>query len=258
MTASPCPHIWYELLSRDPAASQDFYGQVLGWTFRDSGHDRGYQLLMAGDVAVGGLMRLPDQAVDQGMPPGWLGYVGVPDVDAQLARITAAGGRVCMPAMDIPRVGRIALVADPQGALVYVMTPAMADAGGGRPFSPGQPGHAGWNELHARDGDSAFAFYAEQFGWTQTDAMDMGPGGLYRLFSDGNAAQAGGMMSSPDFLRPMWVYYFNVDDIVAAEARIKAAGGEIIMGPHEVPGGLWIILGKDTLDTLFAVVGPRD
>lgn len=65
------------------------------------------------------------------------------------------------------------------------------------------------------------------------------------------------MMSNPALPRPTWLYYFHVDDILSAEARITQAGGRIGMGPHEVPGGLWIINGHDPQGALFAVVGPR-
>jgi predicted enzyme related to lactoylglutathione lyase len=86
--------------------------------------------------------------------------------------------------------------------------------------------------------------------------MDMGPMGTYLLFNAGGDA-IGGMMNDPAFKRPMWLYYFNVDDIEAAQARVQAAGGSVLNGPHEVPGGSWVIQAQDPQGAKFALVGPR-
>ena len=109
----------------------------------------------------------------------WYGYISVADVDASVARLTAAGGEPWMPAMDVPGVGRIAMVRDPQGTTVYVMTPS--GTGPTASFAPGIPGHCGWHELHARDWSSALAFYAREFGWHEVNAMNMGPLGTYQV-----------------------------------------------------------------------------
>jgi predicted enzyme related to lactoylglutathione lyase len=88
--------------------------------------------------------------------------------------------------------------------------------------------------------------------------MDMGPMGTYRIFNNGGPA-IGAVMTrdrknSPV---PFWLYYFNVEDIDAAATRIKEKSGQVIMGPHEVPGGLWIILGIDPQGAMFSLVGPK-
>src|SRR3546814_3076956 len=82
-----------------------------------------YRIINAGEHSVGGLMAITQEMADHGARPTWLGYIAVEDVDASVAEIEARGGRVLMPAMDIPMVGRIAMVADPHGAPFYVMKP---------------------------------------------------------------------------------------------------------------------------------------
>ena len=116
----PNPHgsfIWYELMTTDAAAAGRFYGEVVGWTVGERGVSgvSDYRIFSAGEAAVAGLMTLPAGAAEGGMRPGWFGYIGVDDVDAAVAGITAAGGAIHMPAMDLPGVGRLAMVADPQG-----------------------------------------------------------------------------------------------------------------------------------------------
>ena len=100
MTNKHGDFIWYELLTSNPDAAQDFYGPVLGWTFAGSGQTgMDYRIISMGPEGVGGIMKSPDGAP---MPPCWLGYIGVDDVDAKAAEIKAAGGGVHMEPQDIP------------------------------------------------------------------------------------------------------------------------------------------------------------
>ena len=110
-----------------------------------------------------------------------------------------------------------------------------------RSLSGFTPGRIGWHELYAADWKSAFAFYAGQFGWAKTDAIDMGPMGTYQLFAI-DSDQMGGMMNKPEEIPvPLWLFYFNVEAIDAGAERVKANGGQILNGPMEVPGGSWIV-----------------
>jgi predicted enzyme related to lactoylglutathione lyase len=256
MTKTASRHIWYELMTTDPDAAETFYGAVLGWTAHKApSPDMNYAQWMIGDEGVGGMLGLNQAMTDSGMAPMWVGYLFVPDVDASCAGVVSAGGAVHMPANDIPSVGRIAMISDPQGAIFYVMTPI--GEGESTAFAPGRTGHAGWNELHTSvDADKALAFYAEHFGWGQSGVFDMGPMGQYLLFNTG-AEQAGGMMKNPDYPRPAWLYYFVVDDINAATARVKKAGGTVHNGPHEVPTGDWVIAASDPQGARFALLGPN-
>ncbi len=114
----------------------------------------------------------------------------------------------------------------------------------------------GWNELSANDGPSAWSFYSTLFGWTEDSVMDMGPMGIYRIFSTGGPRVGGMMTRDPKTApQPFWLYYFNVDDIDAAVERIKEKNGQLVMGPHEVPGSMWIVVGVDPQGANFALVG---
>ena len=151
--------IWYELMTPDPAGSKRFYDAVVaGWTIeaQPSG-EMDYRMIVRSDGGhSGGVLRLTEEMQRHGARPCWLGYLGVPDVDAAVARVEEDGGRTLMPGHDIPGVGRIAMVADPDGAPFYLMTPT---APAGRPdaesdvFSVDRPQHVRWNELQASDQD---------------------------------------------------------------------------------------------------------
>jgi hypothetical protein len=249
--------IWYELMSKDPLAARRFYAAVVGWQIDESppaGSTMDYRMINAADGPVGGVFTLTADMCAQGAAPCWLMYVGVEDVDACVASITAAGGRVQVAAFDIPGVGRIAMVSDPQGAPFYVMRGASEQESGA--CAPDRAGHGAWHELHATEGATATDFYIAQFGWGRSGAVDMGPMGIYQLFTiDGR--DLGGIMTDTRFPRPAWLVYFRVDGIERAATRIVEAGGQVIHGPMEVPGGGWIVNGIDPEGAMFALTGTR-
>ncbi len=123
--------------------------------------------------------------------------------------------------------------------------------------APGTPGHVGWHELHAGDGPAAFGFYSGLFGWTADRAMDMGEMGVYQLFAAGGPAIGGMMTKMPDVPAPNWLYYFNVDAVEPAMERVKQGGGQVLNGPMEVPGPMWIAQCIDPQGAMFAMVGAK-
>jgi len=256
MSSSHGIFCWYELMTSDAKAAEAYYRDVVGWTAKDAGMpDHAYTLLSAGDAQIGGLMTLPADAGAAGARPVWNGYIAVDDVDDYAARVTKAGGTIHRAPADIPGIARFAVAADPQGA-TFMLLKGFSDA---TPQWPGPTtrGHVGWRELFAADWERAFAFYSELFGWTKGEAFDMGPMGTYQLFNI-KGAQAGGMMTkTKEMPQPFWLYYFHVEDIDAAGARVTKGGGRIMHGPMEVPGGSWIIQCGDPQGALFALVGPR-
>lgn len=248
--------VWYELMTTDMTAAETFYKDVVGWDARDSGMPgTKYTLFNVGERPVAGLMTMPESALEMKVPPAWLGYIGVDDVDAAAARLAAKGGKVHRAPDDIPGIGRFAVVTDPHGAVFALFK------GAGEPppiADPMATGFIGWHELMAGDLDTAFPFYAELFSWTKDQTMDMGEMGVYQLFAHSGAA-IGGMMTKPqDVPTPYWIYYFNVTSLDASIERIKAGGGRIVLEPMQVPGDAWIIQALDPQGALFALVGPRN
>jgi predicted enzyme related to lactoylglutathione lyase len=246
--------IWYELLTSDADAAGRFYGEVVGWSIAGSGMDGvDYRLLDAGDGQAGGLMQITPEMQAGGARPVWLGYVGVPDVDAAVDDWTAAGGSIGMAAMDIPGVGRMAMLADLDGAPIYVMRGASDEIS--TVFRTADPRHVRWNELAAGDDAAALAFYGERFGWTCEGAMPMGEMGNYSFIA-ANGVTIGAVMRSQGPV-PRWTFYFGVEDIDAAAAKVADAGGEILDGPHEIPGGEFSLHARDPQGADFGLVGPR-
>ena len=258
--AAPNPQgdfIWYELMTPDPDRSKSFYDAVVGWDVepRPAG-EMDYRMIRRADGGhAGGVLRITEEMQQHGARPAWLGYLNVPDVDAKVAAIEAAGGKTLMAATDIPHVGRIAMVADPQGAPFYVMKPIPP---AGQPnarsdvFSPNAVQRCAWNELVTTDLDSARHFYPEQFGWTLGDTMPMGPMGDYQFIHQ--AGQMIGAMFAPPDRQPAWRFCFRVDNLERSIDAIRSGGGEILFGPTEVPGGGMIVQATDPHGAFFMVI----
>ena len=238
--------IWYELITTDVDAAKKFYGDIVGWTtttFPSPADGTPYNIFNYGESGVGGLMTLPDGAPTG---PGWFAYFHVDDVDAKVAQNGAAGGKTHMPATDLPGVGRIAMIADPQGIVFYLMAPdpSMGDQES-TTFSASLPGRCSWNELVTSDQKTALPYYSSLLGWTSTEKMAMGEMGDY-TFLDCGDTRIGAMMDRASPEQPLkWTFYFAIPDVDAAVDKVKAGGGTVIMGPMDVPGGQRIILAVD-------------
>ncbi|WP_293676155.1 VOC family protein [uncultured Phenylobacterium sp.] len=251
--------IWYELITPDMDGAKRFYGDLLGWTAQDlppMADGEPYAVLSADGNGVAGIMNLGEAMKAEGMPPNWTGYICVDDCDAASAKVKSLGGSVRREAWDIPGIGRIAIVADPAGAVFAIMKPTPPDGGRPAPDSTAL-GQCGWHELMGAAPETGFDFYAQMFGWTKDEAMDMGPVGTYQLYSNQDG-QVGAMMKKPaDMPMPYWGFYFRVADIDAAAAKIRAGGGQVLNGPMDVPGDDRIINATDPQGAVFSIVAKK-
>ncbi len=258
--------IWYELITPDPDGAQAFYGPMLGWKVKGAGMpDMDYRLAGTTESDVAGIMKTPEGTA---MPPAWLGYVGVDDVDKIVTSVTDGGGTVHMPANDIPGVGRMAFVSDPQGAVFYVMKGESDDESLSFSYDKSRPGHCAWNELATSDPAAALHFYGQRFGWVKDGEMDMGPLGMYHFLRHTGRAPEGSPMGTgmigavyskvAEDPLPHWLFYFRVPNIDAAVAHIEAHGGHIHQAPIEIPGGDFSLTAADPQGAYFGLVGTRN
>ncbi|HEY5290032.1 MAG TPA: VOC family protein [Caulobacteraceae bacterium] len=240
---------WYELMTTDTAAAVAFYEKVVGWKSEAMGQTPDgspYTVLSTAEGGIAGLMKM------EGMPPAWLGYVSVDDVDDYAKRFEAAGGQIHRAPGDIPGIGRFSVVADPQGAGI-ILFKALPRADGAEPPSLDTPGYFSWRELMTTDGPSAVDFYAKMFGWEKSTAHDMGPMGVYQLFAYDGADRGGIMTRSAQMPVSHWGYYVRVDGAGAAIERLKAAGGTVVNGPMQVPTGEWVVQAQDPQGAHFGL-----
>jgi predicted enzyme related to lactoylglutathione lyase len=248
--------VWYELMTSDLAAATVFYRDVVGWGAQPGpavGMD--YTIVTASETWIAGMMKIPDEAKAMGQPPRWTGYVGVANVDNASAHAKKLGGTIHMGPMDIPNIGRFAVMADPQGAVLCLFQ--APDGVEGPKREPYAPGNVGWHSLATTDWTKAFEFYHALFGWTKKQALDIGAMGTYQIVAS-PGTDIGGMFNKPA-TTPVaaWLYYFSVGDIDAAAARVTAGGGSIVNGPMEVGQGMWVVQCRDPQGAAFALLGKR-
>ncbi len=265
MAEMPGSFIWYELMTTDANAAAKFYGAVVGWKIAERGNPdvaggRDYRSIARSDGGMaGGVLQLTQDMLSHGAKPTWLGYLHVTDVDTATKAIAADGGQIHLPKMSLP-VGDIAMVTDPMGTPFYVMRPippsdnpdAKSDV-----FDTKAEQRVRWNELASPELARAKAFYAKHFHFEFNDVMPMGAMGDY-CFIDHNGVRLGAIMQKPEH-SPIatWLFYFGVKSVAAAKRAIEAGGGKIINGPHQVPGGDWIVIGIDPQGAPFGCVGPQ-
>jgi predicted enzyme related to lactoylglutathione lyase len=216
--------VWHDHMSTDPAKAQEFYGQLLGWTTEVwKPGEMDYPMITANGQMHGGFGPAQGDA-----PSHWLGHVLVENVDSCVSRAEAAGGTLLAEPMDIPEVGRMAVIRDPQGAVFSLFTPA------GEP--PTAEGVFVWDELLTTDVEAAKQFYGEVVGWTAAE-MDMGEMGTYVMCRSGDLDRAG-MMTIPRGAEapPHWLVYLSTDDVDATLKKAKQLGATVYMEPMDIPG----------------------
>ncbi len=250
--------VWYELLTTDQDAAIAFYTDVARWTTQAYALGEGYTMWTASQGTLGGVSVLPEQAKQMGAQPYWQGNVIVADVDATIAKVKELGGQV-YHAETVPGVGRLAVIADPQGAVLAIVAPEREMPA----HDIARPGEVSWHELYTTNHEAAFTFYSTVFGWERLGAFDLGPMGTYLLWGRGGK-QLGGMMTMPPQMKtpddkpvpPSWMYYVTTTDLEGQLARAKSKGAKVINGPMDVPGGQRIVQMLDPQGAAFALVTP--
>ncbi len=245
MTTPTGKFVWFELVTTAPAKAEAFYGEVLGWkTSSMSMGTESYTLINNRAAPIGGLI-----AAEGKSPSHWISYVAVDDVDAALARVTKAGGTVASPAFDVPTIGRMAEIADPQGARLFAYRAAPGDRA-----APTGSGTFYWNELWTSDPDAAVRFYQALAGYGH-EPMDMGPHGTYHVLNHGEVPLAG-ITKAPADAPTRWLPYVAVDDCDATADRAKRNGATVLAAPADIPTiGRFAIL-KDPTGAAFAIIKP--
>jgi uncharacterized protein len=215
--------IWHGNQTTDVEAAKRFYTELFGWSLEDWPGEMEYTVINSGGQGHGGIT-----AAQGGAPSHWLGNVLVEDADEAARRAEAAGGKILFGPESMPDVGRFAVIADPQGAVVSAYAPE----------GEGEPGQGVfvWDELHTSDPGAAKSFYGEVFGWTSKD-VDMGGGTTYTIFKRaGDTDAAGCFLLGEGQPASYWLVYIGTNDVDGTAARAKELGATAIVEPADIPG----------------------
>jgi predicted enzyme related to lactoylglutathione lyase len=239
--------VWHDLNTRDTAKAKAFYGGVFGWQIRsrEMGETK-HDFLYLGEEGFGCLVKQEDK---DPMPPHWVGYVQVDDLDAAVKRVKRGGGSAPVPRMAITDKDAFAILVDPLGATFAAYTTA-------NPLPPGYPKQGAglfcWEELLTTDPKRMLAFYGEVFGWTN-EAVQM-PMGTYHILKAGDA-HVGGVMQMPPGApaKPHWLSYVATDDVDRTAAKAAQLGAKSCVPPTDIPNiGRFSVL-ADPQGAVFAV-----
>lgn len=242
--------VWYDLMSTDKETSLAFFTALFGWSTAD--HDMGemgtYTVVEAGGASFGGVMSM---APSEGHASHFIGYVYTDDVDAVAARAPELGGAVPYPPMDIPGVGRFAVLQDPMGAYVSALStlPTTSLA----PEIDVPFGCVSWSELSSDDPATSGAFYSELFGWEQK-ASGIAEMPDYTVFVQGESMLGGLWKQDHEGMPSAWTFYFNVEDIDASVAKVTELGGTLISEIVPVPSVGRIAVAADPTGAVFALM----
>lgn len=235
--------VWHEHTSTDAAKAKEFYTELFGWELEEFPGEMDYTIIKANGRSHGGFAQ-PEGAP----PPHWAGYVLVENADETAGKAKAAGGSAIMEPFDVPEVGRLAILKDPQGAVFSIIQPDMDAAGD----TPPAEGVFVWDELMTTDVDAAKAFYGDVLGWTFRD-MDMGDM-TYTIWERGGGTDVGGLMARPDHVEapPHWLSYIGTDDVDATVEKAKGLGASVFVEPMDIPNiGRFAVL-QDPVGAVFA------
>lgn len=245
-TSSVGKFIWRELITHDVEGAKRFYENLFGWNWESmpmEGDRPAYAHAALGDDYVAGILELECEQPNA----FWVPYVYVADVDGAVQAAVACGAHVAIPPTDMPEVGRLAFLNDPQGAPVYLFRPA---SGEGEETQP-RVGEFCWEHLNTSDPTGAIAFYTKVVGW------DTLPIGEMSFFTRDRGTKPVAVISqAPAGVPSHWLSYVMVDDLAATNAKAKALGGEVIEERIEVPGKGAFALLKDPYGALFMLSEP--
>ncbi len=243
----PC---WLDLTAPDVKQAAEFYAHVFGWDYDVSGPEYGhYHMAMVDGHSVAGL----GQPMAGDAPPAaWTLYFAADDAAAMAAHAADLGGTVLVPAMEVPRQGQMAIVADPTGAVFGLWQP-IAHHGFG---IDGVAGTLAWCELNTPDANAARAFYQALL-VADAPAFDRpGTNAYFSLQKDG--AWIAGIVEQPSGgtkVPPHWMPFFQVDDANAAIAAVQAGGGTVAFGPFDSAYGRVVVV-ADPFGAHFSVLQP--
>lgn len=248
---TPC---WIDLMVPDQQAALDFYGEVFGWQGEIGPAEQGgYSVCTLKGKPVAGIMKAmnPDGTVPDPMPPTvWTTYLSTDSLDAALKTVTDAGGSVVAGPMDVMDLGRMAVIADPTGAVVGLWQPGTFDGAG----IVNEHGALIWNELATRDRTAAAAFYSAVLPVTTGRSEAPGAEGYIEFKVNGRAV--GGMMDLSTFppgVPPHWQPYFNVDDVDGIQAAVVRAGGTVLTPAFDMAANRLAVL-ADPQGGAFSVI----
>lgn len=230
---APGTFCWAELVTTDPEGAKAFYTPLFHWSAEDLpiGGGEAYTMWKTQGLEHSAMYRIPASMAARKVPPHWLLYVCVEDVDATAHKASASGAVLLVPPTGVQEHGRMAVIQDPQGAVFALWQPKQHT--GAKIMNT--VGTLCWSELATRDTQAALSFYKNLFSW-KGDTKKSGPPGMQIDYTEwiAGGAHIGGMLEMTDEwgdAPPNWMPYFQVTDCLETVEKAKKLGGKVEFGP---------------------------
>jgi predicted enzyme related to lactoylglutathione lyase len=245
---TPGTFSWVDVTTTDQDGAKAFYSGLFGWTADDrpAGDGIVYSMQQVGGKSVAAISPQPQQQREAGVPPLWNSYITVESADDAAAKAGDLDGTIHAPPFDVMDVGRMAVIADPQGAFFMVWEPKTTIGA----ELVNVPGALCWNELYTSDLDAAKDFYGGVFGW-EYQAFENSPDPYFVVMNQGRSNGGVRGLAEPG-MPPNWLVYFAVGDIDTGVAKTSELGGTAMMGPMDI-GIAKIAIVQDPQGAVFAL-----
>jgi predicted enzyme related to lactoylglutathione lyase len=232
---------WVDLATTDQEGAKAFYAGLFGWDYDDMpiGDGATYTMCRLDGKDVAAIAPQRDEERKQGVPSHWNSYFTVHDLDEGAPRASELNGNLMMPPFDVLDAGRMAVVADPTGAIFLMWQPKNHIGAG----LVNVPGALTWNELGTTDVAAAKQFYADLFGWTYDD-LDMDGQGTYSIIRSGDRSGGGIRAQTPqeESIPPNWLAYFGAVSVEESAATANELGGNVLVPTMRVPAGAFAVV----------------
>lgn len=251
---TPGRFVWYDLVTDDVTAAQAFYGTLFDWEFEEiPGHPHRFVLIRSGGTPIGGMVQLPRENPDS-TESQWIGSLSVVDVDATVSLFEDGGGSVLGGPADIKNRGRVAVVSDPQGAVLALVRTENGDP----PERDAGMDDWLWQELWTTDGPSALTFYKNLMDYDHETVEVEGDVGVYHVLQRDGHSYAGLAQLPWDSVPPVWLPYVRVEDPRAISDRVEQLGGRVVLSPDQIRSGNTAVIEDPTGGSLAVQRWPPE
>jgi predicted enzyme related to lactoylglutathione lyase len=247
--ASEGKFVWFDYVTPDVSKAVGFYTELFNWKTQEipMGPSGTYTLLLVGEEGIGGVLKAPPEAPQQGH---WLAHLSTENAQGLADKITSLGGKLLKAPTKQGDFGTMAIVADPLGGAFALWQPAKPESTGDY---KGKPGFWVWNELYSTEPEKSVEFYSKIGGFTE-EKMEM-KDGTYRVLNRDGKGRAG-VMKPPMPMPQAWMPYVQVENADATVAKAKKLGANVFVSGEDVPGIGRLAIFADPQGGMLGILQP--
>ncbi len=249
----PGKFVWYDLMTTDIEAVKKFYGGLFGWKFEDVGTvDFPYTIIMNNATSIGGIFAL-DKTRSKADQSQWISFLSVRNMDDAIEYVKSNNGKIYTQPFDLPDRGKVAVVIDPQGAVLALVNSSNGDTKDDDPVY----NEWLWTELWTDDVDASLEFYNGMLGYENKFYMTQAETKYY-VFRNENKGRAGMVKIMLDGVKPNWMPYIAVKDPSETISKVEKLGGKVLIDQEGIAGNRAAIIADPSGGVFTVHIWPLD